>query len=503
MTPGGEAFSPVAAGTHSAVGRGAGISAATMLTIYLVLLLAIPSSTTIGALGSLGRPSMLWGLVLLFWWMLSRLQARALTSKPVSQPVRYMLAAFVVVVLVSFAAAMLRGQPADQISPATTALLRLASWSGVLLVAIDGISTHADAAKLVRRLAIAGAALAALGLAQFFSGQTLLDWWGNIPGLAVDASGVATRGAFTRASGTATHPLEYGTAVVAALPLAITAAVNRGFRNRASRFAGWWWVAVGVILLASLVTVSRSALIGLGVAVVASLPAIPRAYRWGVATLGAIIAATVFALVPGMFGTLVNLFVGASDDPSTQSRTAALARVPEFISSSPVIGQGFGTFLPRYYIFDDAWVLLTVEVGLLGVLCMAGMVLAAIGSAIWAAHRSPFDDTKAMSRGLAASLLTIAVLLIFFDGLSFPISAGLLFLVTGLTATMRTIAASDITLVRASERAARPDTDVTGSVPATGAGAVTAHRVGEDRQLPDSLDGSQALTRPVPKRRQS
>ena len=36
-----------------------------------------------------------------------------------------------------------------------------------------------------------------------------------------------------------------------------------------------------------------------------------------------------------------------------------------------MIGQGFGTFLPRYYIFDNGWVLLTVELGALGVACMA------------------------------------------------------------------------------------------------------------------------------------
>lgn len=417
-----------------------------MLTVYIVLLFAIPSSTTIAALGGVGRPSVLWGLVLLFWWVLSRLQARDHAAPPVAQPVRWAFAAFVVVVLVSFAAAMLRGQPADQISPATTALLRLASWSGVLLVAMDGIDTYADAAKLVRRLALAGAALAALGLAQFVTGQTLLDWVGLIPGLSVDTSGVATRGAFTRAAGTAIHPLEYGTAVVAALPLAITTAVNHGFRNRPSRFAAWWWLAVGVMLLASLVTVSRSAIIGLAVALVASLPAIPRTYRWVVAVGGGVVAAAVFALVPGMFGTLLNLFVGASDDPSTQSRTTALSRVPEFVASSPLFGQGFGTFLPRYYIFDNAWVLLTVELGILGLLCLIATVITAIGSAIWASRVSPFEDTKAMSRALAASLLTIAVLLLFFDGLSFPISAGLLFLTIGLAATMRTIAAADRSL---------------------------------------------------------
>ncbi|MBN9224433.1 MAG: hypothetical protein ABS63_04275 [Microbacterium sp. SCN 70-27] len=441
------------------------MSAATMLTVYLVLLFAVPSYLTISPLGGLGRPSVLWGLVLLFWWILAALQRRGAPLLRVAQPVRIFFLALVVVALVSFAAALLRGQPADQISPAATALVRLASWGGVLLVAIDGIRTHADAARLARRLALAGVLFAALGLAQFLTGQSLLGWINLIPGLGADAGDVATRGAFTRPSATATHPLEYGTVVVAALPLAITAAVNRGFRSAAATASAlWWWLGVGILLLASLLTVSRSALIGLGVALIASLPAIPRAYRWFVAVGGVMIAGVVFALIPGMFGTLVNLFAGASNDPSTLSRQAALARVPDFLASSPTIGQGFGTFLPRYYIFDNGWVLLTVELGALGVACMAAMVLSGIFSALWASRHSPYEETRAMSRALAASLLTAAVLLLFFDGLSFPMSAGLIFFLAGLCGALRTIAASDDLLVRDLGRVSRaePEDSVSG-----------------------------------------
>lgn len=414
-----------------------------MVTIYLVLLVAVPSYVTVGPLGSLGKPALIWGLLLLLWWLLSRLQARDFDAVPVSQPVRLALGAFVVIVLLSFAAAMLRGQPADQISPAVTALIRLSSWSGVLLVTMDGVRTHQDAARLVRCVAIIGGALAGLGLAQFITGQTLLDWLVSIPGLTADAAEVATRGAYARASGTATHPLEYGTVITASLPLAIVVAVNGGFRSLRSRFAAWWWLPVALIAVASLLAVSRSAILGLVVAVVATLPAVPKAIRWVIGIGGGLAALAVFAVVPGMLGTLVGLFAGASDDPSTQSRTGALARVPEFMSSSPFIGQGFGVFLPRYYVFDNAWVLLTVETGLLGVIALASLVISAIGSAIWASVVSPFGDTRAMSKAVTASLTTIAVLLLFFDGLSFAMSAGLLFFMAGLAAAMRSIAAAD------------------------------------------------------------
>lgn len=69
-----------------------------------------------------------------------------------------------------------------------------------------------------------------------------------------------------------------------------------------------------------------------------------------------------------------------------------------------------------------------------------------------------------MSRALAASLLTAAVLLLFFDGLSFPMSAGLIFFLSGLCGALRTIAASDDLLVRDLGRVSRaePEDSVSG-----------------------------------------
>lgn len=434
---------PAAPATHDPSRRSTGGSGATMLTVYVVLLVGVPSNLTITGLGGLGRPSLIWGLFLLLWWMLALLQKRESDAAPVAQPVRVLFGAVVVVVLVSFAAAMLRGQPADQVSPALTALVRLASWAGVLMVAMDGVRTAADLVRVVRALAIAGGAMAALGLVQFVTGLTLLDWLSSVPGVTLESTGVSTRGAFTRASGTAIHPLEYGTVVVATLPLAISAAISGGFRPAGGAGRLRWWLPVVFITIASLIAVSRSAIVGLVVALAASLPAVPKGSRWLVGVGGMVLALGVIAFVPGMLGTVVGLFAGASDDPSTQSRTDALARVPEFIASSPVIGQGFGTFLPRYYIFDNQWVLFIVEIGILGLVLIVSLVVAAIGSAVGASRRSPFSDTRLMGLALAATMLTIAVLFLFFDGLSFPISAGMFFLIVGLCASVRRVGEAD------------------------------------------------------------
>lgn len=414
-----------------------------MVTIYLVLLVAWPSYVTISALGSLGRPSLLWGLGMLLWWVLSRLQlSEAETpARPLLQPVRLAYGALVVVVLVSFAAAMLRGQPGDQVSVAISSVLRLLSWGGVLLVLVDGIGTREGLERLLGRLTVTATLLAGLGLVQFATQQSMLDWVAQVPGLAAEVDRTISRGDFTRAAGTAIHPLEYTAAICAILPLAVTVGLSRAATGRGR--LPWTWIPAGVLVFAALLSVSRSAMVGLVVAVLVSLPALPRGYRWaaGIGCAGAAVA--VMVLLPEILATTMELFAGVAEDSSAISRTDALAQVPDFIAASPIIGLGFGTFLPRYYIFDNQWMLLTLELGLLGAVVFTLLVLSAVYSAVRAARRAPTPEISAVARGIAGSMITVSVLFLFFDGLSFPISAGLFFILAGAAGAARAMTAAE------------------------------------------------------------
>lgn len=409
-----------------------GLNAVSMLTVYLFLLLAIPSSAVITALGSLGRPSMIWGILMLLWWVIARLQSRDAHLHPVSQPVRFTFLVFIIVALISFAVAMFRGQPADQISPAFTALVRILSWSGVLLISIDGIGAKGDLERIVRRIGIGAGLLAAFGIAQFVTKTSLLDFFSSIPGITMPFVDVAERGGVSRVPGTAIHPLEYATVLNAALPLVIAAAVTHGLRWPLKKGKIGWWIPAALISLSSLIGVSRSAIIGFGVAALTMIPVLPRRYRALVIIGGLMLAVVAVAAIPGLLATTVHLFAGASNDPSTLSRTGGLARAPEFISVSPLVGVGFGTFLPRYYIFDNEWVLVAIELGVLGVVAFGSVFLAAIWSGITARNRSNDPEISLLGYALAASVVNIAVLFAFFDGLSFPQSGGMLFLFAGL-----------------------------------------------------------------------
>ncbi len=409
-------------------------SAVTMVTIYLVLLLAVPSNVRIAALGSLGRPSLLWGLVLFAWWVLWRLTARAPDLPRVRQPVRVAYFALLAIALVSLAAALLRGQPPDQVSPAMTSILRMLSWGGVLLVGLDGLRSRTEVITLCRRIAIGSGVLAVLGLVQFVTRQSLLDWISGIPGLELEEGGVQVREAFVRASGTAIHPLEHAAALSAGLPLAVTMALlPRRTPGSVRPFVGW--AIIGVITVASILAVSRSALIGFGVAAATSLIAVPRRLRVVLIAAGFFAAAGAVAATPGLFGVFRNLFAPGGDN-STKSRTDALDRLPDFIASSPVYGNGFGTFLPRYYIFDNAWALMLVELGLLGALAFGALFATALFSAIQAG-RSSDPQLRMIGRTMAASVFSLAVVFAFFDAMSFPIAAGMTFLLFGLCGAVR------------------------------------------------------------------
>lgn len=430
-----------------------GTAAASALTVYIVLLYGIPSNLTLTPLGTLGRPAMLWGLLLSAWWILARIPGNVQQPRRgVRQPVRLAFGAFCLVSLGSYAMAILGALPNDQISPATGSLLRLVSWGGVLVVAMDGIQSLENLRTMTRRLAVAGGLVALFGLTQFVTGQTLLDWLIDVPGVTIEIAGAGERGAFIRAPGTAMHALEFTAAIAALLPLAIawgattnlpsdleSSYVIPAMRARGTSIRrALRWAPAFFIVTTLLVSISRSALIGLTIALVASLPALPKAYRI-IAAAGSMLAAMiVVAVVPGLFGTTLSLFT--SSDASTQSRSGALSKVPEFLAPNPYLGTGLGTFLPRYYIFDNQWILILVELGVLGLLAFAALVITAVYSGIYAGRAASTTELRRYGMSIAAGVTTISVMLLFFDGLSFSQTAGTLFLLVGLTGAARAIA---------------------------------------------------------------
>lgn len=422
---------------RTALGRypSRGPDAVTVLTVYLVLLLVVPSSMSFASLGSVaGRPASAWALIATIWWCWFHLQRSRPLKAPV-QPVRLAVAGLLVAAGISYACAMLRGLVGPEISVADNGLLRLVSWAGILLVANDGLDDLERFRTLLRRIALAGGIMATLGILQFITGESLISWI-NIPGMssAVSFAGVDVRSGFVRAAGTASHPLEYGVVLSIAFPIAVSLALEDHGRSRLVR-----WFPVLAIGVASLLSVSRSALIGLVVGLLLLFPTWTRKVRILFATVGLAGAAAVVAVVPGLAGTIRGMFTGISGDSSALSRVDSYDSALAYFLRFPIVGKGFGTFLPSYHILDNQYLLLAIELGALGILAFACL----IGAAFWSAHRarrlSPTPLDRSLSQAIFASVAAGGTLMAFFDGFSFPMSVGMLFLLLGICGGARRV----------------------------------------------------------------
>jgi len=427
--------SPLAA-TDVESARPGTFDAVSLLSIYAAVLLVVPSSLYFTPLNSMGRPSLWLGLALMFWWALHQLQRSSPEADVVHQPLRIAIFALLAVALASYAVALFRGEPADQVSPASVSLANLVALAGVTLVALDGITTLERFRALVGTLIAFGTLVALLGLAQFATGRALVDSI-SVPGMSGSASAVLSRDAFVRAAGTAQHPLEYASVLCVCLPLAVVYALDRAVSPLRRHLA---WCAVMIVGAAAAVSVSRSALAGVAVAVVIVLPALPKNLR-SLFILGGIgLVAVVLVAVPGMLSTIISMFSTISGDPSALSRSNAFAAGFHYIPFAPLLGVGFGTFLPRYYIFDDEWMLLTVQLGVLGLVSFASLFGTSLYSAYSARRHAPsIPAARSYGQALIAALGGLAVLYASFDALSFAQSAGLAFLLFGLAGALRRI----------------------------------------------------------------
>lgn len=401
--------------------------AVSLLSFFVLLLVAVPSRLTVAPLGAAGTPAQLVGLVALTWWIYYEVQR---TTAPVAgpQPVRTMYVLMGCAVLSSYVAAMSRPIDATESSMADLGIVTIVAWGGVLLLANDGIGSWERLKVLMRRLAFAGGALATLAIVQFATGTVFVDKI-EIPGLRANLSltGVSIRNGFNRASGTALHPIELGSVISMILPIALTIALNERSRGWVRR-----WYPVGAIGVATALAISRSALIATLLALVVLAVSWDRTRRTCAALVVLVFAGGLFMLVPGLLGSLMGMFTGIGNDSSAQSRSGSYGLALEFVERSPVIGRGLFTFLPRYRILDNQYLSLLIEMGVVGLVVVLGLILTAAGCARAVRQRARDPYNSQIGQALVASIIAGASGLALFDGFSFPMSAGLFFLMLGL-----------------------------------------------------------------------
>ncbi|MFI2753388.1 O-antigen ligase family protein [Cellulomonas sp. P22] len=402
----------------------------TWLTVYVVLLFAIPSRLVINALGSAGAPSMLFGLASALVWFLTQLW-RPVGERPSRRPIRLALAIFLVSTGISYVVAMLRPIDHDEISPADVALLVVVSWAGIVLTAHDGLASRRDVDVVVRRFALMGGLMALVGLAQYVTRQPLVDRI-SVPGLtAVSGVDAFFRAGQVRISGTATHPIEFGALLTILLPLALHGALHPAGLGMVRR-----WFPPVTIGLALALSMSRSAYVGLAVALLVLLCGWPPRLRWSVGAAVGIGGAALCLAIPPLFRSVRSMFVTAKEDPSITSRTDSYAVALQFIQDAPVFGRGMGTFLPKYRIFDNTFLGQLVSGGLVGTVAFVAIPLTAMVVLLRLRHRWADPQASDLALSLTAGIAAGTVALAFFDGFAFPMTMGTFFLTLGIAGAL-------------------------------------------------------------------
>lgn len=405
--------------------RRTGADAVTLLSVLMALRLGLPSQLVVGALGGLGSPATLLGLLLLGYWFWHRLHGGGPTR---GAPANAAAGLFLAAVLASYAAGAARGIASEELTLSTLAILVLAGWLGGFLLASDGVTDIDRRRILVGRLAVFGAIFAGFGLLQFLTDQAWVDKL-SIPGLVRNTQiySVSLRGGFVRPFGTAIHPIEFGSVIAMLLPLTIVHGMLASPRR-------WFvWVPALVTMLAAEISLSRSAIVCVIVGLVLLWPALTRIQRLvgGVAVM--VLGIVVFVAVPGMVATITSLFGGSAGDSSVTSRVDSYGMAVDLLGRYPVFGRGFGTFLPRYRIFDNQYLLALVETGVIGTLAMVTLWAVPVFGVVGVIRRSAAGaPLRLLATGLLASSVVGAIGLALFDGFGFPMMPAVWFVVLGL-----------------------------------------------------------------------
>jgi O-antigen ligase len=401
------------------------------LTVYLVVVFAIPARLVVSPLGAAGTPGTIMGLGFLAWWVVARLVPSLGVARAFS-PVRVALGILVLSILSSYTWSALHPLPPDQRTAADLGLLSILSLVGIALVAMDMLGSIDSVETLLRRMVIAGALLAALGVLQFATGFDIAALV-KIPGLRANHALVfiGERSKFRRVAGTASHPIEMGMVLATVLPLALHyAAYTRRHRRR-------WQLMALVIGICIPMTLSRAAILGTIAGFLLMFFTWPGRRRAFTVAVAPVFVVLMRIAIPGLVGTISSMFTNLSKDDSIKGRTDDYAVVGKFIDRSPWLGRGYGTFIPKdFFTLDNQYLGSIVETGYLGLAALVTFFMVMYFTARSVRRRFVGEASRDLAQSLAGVAVVVGLGFATFDGLGYPMIDGVLFLAAGCTGAL-------------------------------------------------------------------
>ncbi|WP_337059252.1 O-antigen ligase family protein [Kineococcus sp. G2] len=242
--------------------------------------------------------------------------------------------------------------------------------------------------------------------------------WAGLPGWAslVRATGLVentptlgsvSRLDFLRARGTGEHPIEYSLGLTAALPIALHLA-RHAATVRARRWSG---LATALILVGVPLAVSRTAVLGLAIAVVVSVSVWPAGQKLAALVAGTAGAVLMFVLVPELTRSLTEIFLRAEEDDSITGRLNDYALVEEMFRERPWLGMGAGVYRPETggVYLDNTFLGALIGGGAVGVLLFAALFVVG-GAVAWDRSVLAADAAeRSLNRALLGALAVVAM----------------------------------------------------------------------------------------------
>lgn len=393
-----------------------------------------PANMVLKPLGAAGHVAMLLSLAVFFIWGVSVLFGLH-TSATSRHPGRIALGMVLLATCITYAMLYsgLSGPStiAGRASADRWVLLMVAS-TGLILMTAEAVKTTEHAMVLVRSLLRGAFFCCALAAVQFITRTNPMESLQAFMVGFTDNGGNTTfqlRGGLVRVAGTTFTPIELGVVASMALPLSI-------WRCMFDHVGRKWmhWFITGSLVFAIAATISRSGMISATVAVLVSIPFLPKVGRQWALVIIPVAVTGLFVAVPGLVATLLGTTRVGADDPSISTRLNNYPRVEAMFLSRPLGGTGPGTYMPEnaLELLDNQYLHSAVEMGIIGLVAITVYLTFPGLATLHAARHAADPSLRCLAGAVAGSALVAAPASATFDSLSFPVFALLYPLLVGL-----------------------------------------------------------------------
>ncbi|WP_156758085.1 O-antigen ligase family protein [Actinokineospora pegani] len=427
--------------TTKAPGTRTPADGATLACVYALVMTCIPAMLVVKGLPLAVTPGMAVGLVMGVLWFCAQLVTTLGVAKG-RNAARTALFLFASAQLATYGVATYGYLPQDELQAIDRTLITMLAVISVGIAVTDGVRGLDRLDKLLKAMVVGATFMAFVGIMQF-SFAFDLNQYLMLPGLRPvgEMTYILERSNFRRPAGTAAHPIEFGVICSMAVPLAIHYAL-RGMDHGGAHKR--WWFCLAILAVASMQSLSRSAVLGLAIVAIFMIPAMTPKRRVRALGLILVFVAAMRVLVPGLVGTLYSLFASIDVDPSAESRRRAVERASQIIPDHLLLGRGMGTYIPQKYGWlDNEYLGTLVQSGLIGVTLLIGLYLVAWYCVLRARVATTDPRIKDLAVAIAAAIAVPAITSATFDLLGFAVATGYTFLLVGAAGALWRIVQED------------------------------------------------------------